>query len=590
MRFSLTGTNKTLTDTFEIIRKCLLEREFLTWSFLASVAGFYFLTSALFATRLYELSVVGVFTSALLATLLALAPVAIYKRVFLRPLRRPRKFLVVAVIAVAFGIAREQLLFALNLLFFKTALPLTWMTDLMAGIVMLYFVVIYAVISGTNASYIEGQTKYHSLNNQLFLFRKGEEQFLARQSENIRAKTLSEIAPRLTEIRNLLRRSGTQLPVVELIQDALTKSIRPLGQELHDRSLRFESRETPSDEHPPRLAGLPSQVNPRSVFNPTVSILLFSPLFIAGEVTYRGLSSLPAASFQILTSYLVQLALRFFMPNRQVSLGAAILLVPIVSLISDLLTTAICFPTAFESGIFLSKFVEVVGLGPIWFLAVAYLIQTQRNLDGLLSLSEVVSAKLTAEKSLLEQKIWIARRNWSYLIHGTIQSTITAVLVRASREALTDPLKAELDEGLERALRLLNNPPKPDADLQQELANLRLTWSGVAQLTFDICDEALELLEHNAELRFATNEIIKEGVSNAIRHGGSNEVETRIKTSGEAIHIRITNHSAHSIAENPASLGSKMMDELTSSWSLTRDEKTGIVCLAADLVIDKELV
>ena len=75
-------------------------------------------------------------------------------------------------------------------------------------------------------------------------------------------------------------------------------------------------------------------------------------------------------------------------------------------------------------------------------------------------------------------------------------------------------------------------------------------------------------------------------MSNAIRHGQSSQVLIDVRLDERTLHIDVANETENRFTKNPASLGSKIFDELTANWSLAKDHTDGRVHLRAELVIE----
>lgn len=86
-----------------------------------------------------------------------------------------------------------------------------------------------------------------------------------------------------------------------------------------------------------------------------------------------------------------------------------------------------------------------------------------------------------------------------------------------------------------------------------------------------------KLLQHNQILGCCTLEIIREGVSNAIRHAGAKNIEVQLSISSpSSLEIQVKNDGSPLPPEVTKGFGSELLSQLTTSWSLDSGEKTNL--------------
>jgi anti-sigma regulatory factor (Ser/Thr protein kinase) len=79
------------------------------------------------------------------------------------------------------------------------------------------------------------------------------------------------------------------------------------------------------------------------------------------------------------------------------------------------------------------------------------------------------------------------------------------------------------------------------------------------------------------------NEILKEAVSNAVRHGDATAVDVQIVLTQNEIELQVLNDGRPAISTSRKGLGSTMFDDLTISWQLARDYDADKTVLSARL-------
>jgi signal transduction histidine kinase len=190
---------------------------------------------------------------------------------------------------------------------------------------------------------------------------------------------------------------------------------------------------------------------------------------------------------------------------------------------------------------------------------------------------------LAREVALFEQQMWIARRNWSFVVHGTVQAALTAAITRLSADENLEQYQIDMAlQDIARASAALEKTPEIEIDLVEALPNLVATWSGICEVKFNITDRANRALVRDANARMCVNEICKEAVSNAVRHGDATAVEVSIDRSSDELLIIEASDNGRGIGKSAVSgVGSRMLDDLTVRWSLTRNRAIAKTVLQA---------
>jgi signal transduction histidine kinase len=108
-------------------------------------------------------------------------------------------------------------------------------------------------------------------------------------------------------------------------------------------------------------------------------------------------------------------------------------------------------------------------------------------------------------------------------------------------------------------------------------------WQGLCQVDFSIDDEVSLALELDKIAQTVAWDVIKEACTNAIRHGKASSVTIALKLLGsDALGISVRNNglvidsNGETLATDaPRGLGSKLLDSVSISWSLTKTTSAG---------------
>jgi two-component sensor histidine kinase len=200
-------------------------------------------------------------------------------------------------------------------------------------------------------------------------------------------------------------------------------------------------------------------------------------------------------------------------------------------------------------------------------------------------------ANIARENKIFEQKLWISRNAWTTLLHGSVQSALTAALIRTQAGTLDLESLALIEKDLERATTALNSTPRNSLSSAWSLNDLKQTWSGICEinLNLDRRDELLGLITSSEILSIVLNEVSKELVSNAIRHGGASEVAFELSQSnGGDLQLRCTNNGSELSPTAKQNLGSALFEQLLLNPVLSWDAPSQRVQFNATIPVQSE--
>jgi hypothetical protein len=190
-----------------------------------------------------------------------------------------------------------------------------------------------------------------------------------------------------------------------------------------------------------------------------------------------------------------------------------------------------------------------------------------------------VIGELGRLNSRLRQEVWQNQRRTANILHGPIQGAIYASAIRLSKakrisKSLIEEIQNDINNSVEK-LSLGNQPELFDFD--SSVAQIIDLWQDIAPITLQVQNEIPRILKAQPITSECLLEIVREGVSNAIRHGKANQVDIEIALRDrEVISVRITNDGSADLSVNQAGYGTKLLDEITHSWNLTRQGEVTI--------------
>jgi signal transduction histidine kinase len=246
--------------------------------------------------------------------------------------------------------------------------------------------------------------------------------------------------------------------------------------------------------------------------------------------------------------------------------------------VADLLVN----PQPFSDPISLIYFsVNVVGPALLFALLAAYDEEANKNL-GLLQVS---LRRLEWETQALRQRLWLERKRLSRFVHSELQSRLRSFALRFEFQG-AEPNESDLirlRNECEAAL-VFDDEQKPLSDQLRQTVEL---WRGVVDCHVEIPFELLDLIERDPYASSALAELIREALSNSVKHGRASKVEISCKLESEsdagAGLVLVISDDGNTELEAKQGLGSSMFNEVTSEYSLTRE--SGSTVLRARLPI-----
>jgi two-component sensor histidine kinase len=170
----------------------------------------------------------------------------------------------------------------------------------------------------------------------------------------------------------------------------------------------------------------------------------------------------------------------------------------------------------------------------------------------------------------------VARHVWYSLLHGTVQSAVTAALMRSNAsDGNSKAAKALIVADLNRAMEALRNPVPERLQLEERLEDLKKTWDGLVEITTELPDELAKEINTSRESVIVFNELLKEILSNSVRHGQSSIVQITLEqtTPGE-VKVLVLNNGTKPKKNAAQSVGTSIFNSLCLQTKLKWNKET----------------
>lgn len=194
-----------------------------------------------------------------------------------------------------------------------------------------------------------------------------------------------------------------------------------------------------------------------------------------------------------------------------------------------------------------------------------------RHLEVTANENETLQTYVTS----LRQEVWLSRQRLAKAVHGKTQSKLQAAVLKLQISELDAAGIQEISKSVANALDDLIESSDSRISLRESLAELQSVWQGVCEITIDVPQELMNRIDRDDSATGCLDELIREAVSNAVKHSKADEVDVRINQQPTgSLEVEIRNSLTLGLSHLPAATlgyGSRIYKEVTNSWSLTDD-------------------
>ena len=422
---------------------------------------------------------------------------------------------------------------------------------------------------------------YTEQRDLLYSLRTERSRLLSAASE-LRGKRIQEESNLNEEINDLLLRevknlnSQSNQEIIASLQKLINDIVRPISHNLANQIPKWKSED---------FASRPDRVSIREILlgikpENAIKIKILSTLML--------LQTLPFISiYGWVTVLKIELTILILFP---MSLKITqILLVRFTSKITPALRLILIFASlgisAVPTGSVIYFFIRnspdpyyFLKAGPSFTMLAAGLIITSSALQNATkSVREELGKTNDELRWIIARKnlvIWNLRGSLSRNLHGPIQSAIQVSVFDLRKAVESDALNSELieriQENISDAIYNLNTKNPKSTGVQQVFDDVVETWSDHCNIAIHVLGETLEILTEDSAARSASEEIVREFVSNALRHAEAKNVEINITHTDKCLLVSATNDGLEFKEESSKGLGLGLLDSIAVRSSVAR--------------------
>lgn len=444
---------------------------------------------------------------------------------------------------------------------------------------------IWAAGLGSRLEYIASLEQLALAQRRLVRTRNRIPEQLSEVNSLLEERTREALLPQFEAIKKQVGETESIPNAVEHLRQALSQQIRPVMETLaSEKPVQVSVRDL--DDYLVVAPRLPEKYRLRNrilVGWSSFMAWIGMSLWLVFQSTPGGL----AKSFVILAPYSITLfVLKLCVPKRAVvSRRVGILLAIALGFIASSASAWMIFTRKAELGqhIILTGFVYLAGLiGPVFLLLLNSRIDLRQENERILKnyLDDIAK-----ENARFAQRLWVFRKRWLLVLHGTVQSALTAAIVRLQTSDHEDSVARQLAlQDIRRAEEAVKSQLSTPPNFEKEFSELVRAWSGICEVKASNSDRAKRVLYKQTDVSFCANEILKEAVSNAVRHGSATRVQVTIdREEDDLLTITVWNNGSAPEPTGETGIGSDMLNEVCVRWQLSGTR--GDVTLIAELPV-----
>ena len=184
---------------------------------------------------------------------------------------------------------------------------------------------------------------------------------------------------------------------------------------------------------------------------------------------------------------------------------------------------------------------------------------------------EDARARMQAQKVRQATDLWHLRRQAALFVHGRVQSALIATAMRLSIDPGSSPAQAR--DIIHQVINDLDDygaSLSDTASLSSFLQELHQTWNQVVALDTTLPEEDFTTVNSSESSLAMMKEVIREAVTNGVRHGNAKNISILVRRSGPGIaNIVVTDDGQDSEGQAREGFGTQFLREISLEWSRT---------------------
>lgn len=361
--------------------------------------------------------------------------------------------------------------------------------------------------------------------------------------------------------------------VPALLRALASDVVRPLSHDLADSEPWVPQAES-TDVVLPRWERMKAVVGDMRPANPLIPFLLIELIALPTAISER-VGGVAFAAFVMLLGGGVMFGLSWLLarawPSGRTTAVRALVLVfsyvVIGTVAAWVMLTTTRVVVGVENPIWITPFyLTAISVGLSVRVAVS---GQQRAAEDRMAVAVARNAQLNAH---VRERSYQAQRRIAQLLHGSVQAELIASAMLLAAGTGTSDIGARTIEEMNRLSEVMSQRVV-DVDVvaapaRERILDLVSLWSGVLDLEMDVAEEVWDALDADTSARTRIEQVLAEGLTNAVRHGAPGGVGVVIGMGQRVVVVTISSTGSIVTASAPG-LGSRFLTESTTGWTLT---------------------
>jgi signal transduction histidine kinase len=430
--------------------------------------------------------------------------------------------------------------------------------------------VLFTNVAGNRLQRESNLAKLQEIEAELLSFRNAALEQLEDENREAALKTFKVLSPQLENLQKAVKNSNDIVKLASKVINFIRLELRPFDESLTIEARNLSKPNTPASgprPEPEVKVNLAKSIRIWNSFVPLPLLFFLTAIFAVPKATPLDILVMCLAFVGTLLLFKV---VSLKLPD--LSIVNAFIATTIIAFLAGLPGFFWLYQIPNESGVpeLLPSFLVMQGWSVIAASQAHILDLGQSRVEDELN---VAIAEVARENKLFEQKAWLARHGWYLLVHGVVQPALTTASIRASASKdITPQVKAQILSDLQRAMDALKESRSVQHPVDVSIAEIQSVWNGICDIHIFLTPFANQTLKNDQIASDILNEILKEVVSNAVRHGNATNISGEISMKdSRTISVLISNDGLKPTKEKIESVGSKMLDavclERTLEWN-----------------------
>lgn len=443
------------------------------------------------------------------------------------------------------------------------------------GLTIGFFVLaLYANVVGNRLEREASLAKLRETEADLLAFREAAFEQLEEESREAALNTSNVLSPQLENLQKSVAESKDIITLANRMRDFIRLELRPFSQKLALEAVTLsrdtKAQDTYRDYEPIVKVNISKSIRVWNSILPVPIVIYLMSSFIVPNAT--AMDIMYVAALNVAMMFSIKLLTLRMSSLKEIP---AFVVVTCIAFISGIPGFFALYQIPNEDGVaeLLPTFLIMHGWSVIAASQAHILDLKQSMIETQLT---IVVDELARENKLYQQKTWLARHGWYLLLHGVVQPALTSASIRVgSSKLLTSEIRDHVIEDLQRALDALQQGHSQNQPIELSVSEISSVWEGICEIEFTLTKEVKEVAANNSVVSQVLNEILKEVISNGVRHGQATSIEVSVQLlNPNDLMVLVTNDGLKPTREKIESVGSRMLDAICLERTLNWNEAT----------------